>query len=111
MRPKRGEVHWADLDGLGSEQQGRRPVVIVQNDAGNRSAATSVVVPLTTAARRSYPFVVDVPAGEANLTRGGYAHCEQVRVIDLSRLAGRIGTLTPQKLAEIEQALRYELDL
>lgn len=110
--PRRGEIYWVTFTGTGSEQSGRRPALVVQNDRGNQSSPVTVVVPLSTAPLpRTYPFTVLVHAGEANLTRAGYVNCSQPTTVDQSRLEGRVGMLSSTRMLEVDQALRYELDL
>lgn len=112
MQVKRGEVYWASLTGTGSEQQGTRPVLVVQSDLNNRTASTTIIVILTSRPpRRSYPFVVTIPVGEGGLRQESYAHCEQVRVVDLSRIEGYIGTLPDERMKEIDEGLRIALAL
>ncbi len=109
----RGEVYWADVPiGLGSEQHGRRPVLVVQNDRGNRSAPTTVVAVLSSAeSPRRYPFLVYLEAGEAGLPRPSHVNCAHLVTADQSRLGQRLGVLGPERMRQVAQALRYELDL
>ena len=93
---KRGDVIWADLGiGIGSEQEGRRPVVIVQNDIGNRHSPTVTVIPLSTQIpSRNYPFHVRTEvAGRPSVIKA-----EQIITIDKSRLFDVIIHLEPDLL-------------
>ena len=113
---KRGEVYWADLvPRPGSEQTGRRPVVVMSHDAFNRISAwmSIIVIPLSTStlqARRG-PTVVAVPAGVAGLPKASSAICHQITTLDRNKLVKRIGVLTPQLLRELEDGLRSAVDL
>ena len=112
----RGEVYWADLaPRSGSEQQGRRPVVVVSHDAFNAVPTwqTVVIVPLTTsqAQARRGPTAVPLPSGTAGLARGSVVVCHQVTTLDRSKLRERLGVLPAYAMAAIELGLRAALDL
>ena len=107
---RRGEVYWVNLDPVvGSEVGKRRPAIVVQNEAANRSSATVTVIPLTSSTKRVYPFQVLVPAGEAGLPNASKALCEQVRTLSRKRLHEHIGTLSDDRLLEIRAALDRHL--
>ena len=113
---RRGEVYWADLiPRSGSEQTGRRPVVILSHDGFNQAVGwmSIIVVPLSTSvtqARRG-PTVVGVPAGVAGLSKATSAICHQVTTLDRAKLTSRIGTLPIQLLRAVEDGIRAALDL
>lgn len=113
----RGEVYFVDLTPRsGSEQMGRRPAIIVSHNAftDNPRWQSVTVVPLTSAERwrRPSPTTVLFQAGECNLPRACAALAHQVTTLDKSKiLAPSIGILTPDKLAELEGALRNYLVL
>ncbi len=97
---------------IGSEQGGRRPVLIVQNDRGNRYSPTVIVVPLTSAERRpGLPTHVHLPGGAGGLKKPSIVLCEQVRTLEKSRLTRYMGSLPPENLKEVDQALRMSLDV
>lgn len=110
---KRGDVYMAGLDPvIGSEQGGFRPVVIIQNDRGNLHAPTVIAVPLTgSASKPQLPTHVLISAGEAGLWRDSIALCEQVRTLEKTRLARKLGTLNTQTLAAISRALQKSMDI
>jgi mRNA interferase MazF len=96
----------------GTEQSGVRPVLVVQTDRANPHSPHTIVVPFTTRIRRQLlPSHVVVPAGESGLTQDSVALCEQISVIDLSRLVARLGDLSAQRMQEIADALKAILDL
>ena len=104
---KRGEVYFADLDPvIGSEQGGIRPVLIIQNDLGNRFSPTVIVLPMTSrqgkAALRTHVTLLPPMGG---VKKPSVILCEQVRTLEKSRLRRYLGRLTPEKLALVEQAL------
>ena len=104
---KRGEVFWADLaPRSGSEQTGRRPVILVSNDGFNQAAGwrSVIVVPVSTAtaqARRG-PTVVEIPSGIAGLARASVAVCHQVTTLDRAKLTKRIGSLPPSLMEDLD---------
>lgn len=113
---KRGDVYWADLvPRSGSEQTGRRPVILVSNDGFNQAAGwrSVIVVPLSTAAAqaRRGPTVVEIPSGVAGLAKASVAVCHQVTTLDRAKLSQQIGTL-PRNLAQnLNEGLKAAMDL
>lgn len=108
---KRGQVRYALLEPvIGSEQGGRRPVIIVSNDLGNRHGSTVVVVPVTTGPKPLLPTHVRV-GGVAGLGAHSIALCEQVRTIDKRRLSSSLGRIGARGMALIGAALETELGL
>lgn len=111
-RIRRGDIFYADLgDTVGAEQNGVRPVLVVQNDLGNFYSSTLIVAPLTTHAKKmTQPTHVEI--GERFGLRGkSVALLEQIRTIDRSRLLEYIGRADKVALNEINAALRISLDL
>ena len=110
---RRGEIYWVDLPpGSGSEQAGRRPVLIIQNDAGNRFSTTTIVAVITSQPRRQhYPFHVGFTAQESGLRLDGTILCEQIRTVDQGRLGSLVGALTSEKMQEVDEALHRSLGL
>ena len=112
---KRGDVYWGNLDPQkGSEQAGRRPVVVLQNNLLNRVGNTVVVVPLTHTTRFAHlPCCLLVPKGDCDLTadRDAVALCHQIRVLDKRGLGAYITTLPSPIMTLLEDRVRYTLDL
>jgi len=113
---KRGEVHWADLvPRSGSEQTGRRPVIIVSHDGFNQTPGwrSIIIVPMSTSAARGKrgPTVVEIPRGAAGLPRMSFAVCHQVTTLDRAKLTLRIGVLPLEVLREVEEGLKAAMDL
>jgi mRNA interferase MazF len=104
---KRGDVYLADLDPTkGSEQAGRRPVLILEDDRLIPATLTVVVVPFTTNLKmQNLPTCVLVPAGEGGLRVDSVAIGHQIRAMDKRGLVVHWGTLSPARLAEIEHAV------
>jgi mRNA interferase MazF len=110
---RRGEIHWVELPpSTGSEQVGIRPALIIQNDAGNRSSTTTIVVAITSQPRRRlYPFHVSFTAEESGLNLGGTVLCEQVFTVDQNRLQRLIGALPQDRMRDVDVALHRSLGL
>ncbi len=109
-------MYWADLaPRSGSEQAGRRPVVVVSHDGFNQIDAwrSIIVVPLSTPAaqRRRGPTAVLLPRGSAALNRESVALCHQVTTLDRRKLSVQIGTLSKQLISQLNEGLRAALDL
>lgn len=113
---KRGDVYWASLSPRsGSEQSGRRPVVILSHDAFNQTKAwrSIIVVPLSTSAAqaRRGPTVVTLVAGTAGLPGESSVLCHQVTTLDRSKLTEKIGALPADTLTLVEKALLSAVDI
>ncbi len=108
----RGEIYWVDWDpSRGSEQRGRRPALVVQNNTGNELSPTTIVVSLTTRKmKKRYPFHVPLPTGL--LPKEGTIMCEQIMTIDQSRLIGKpLALLDDDVMEEVDEAMRRSLGL
>ncbi|WP_312101811.1 type II toxin-antitoxin system PemK/MazF family toxin [Pygmaiobacter massiliensis] len=108
----RGDVFYADLSPVvGCEQGGIRPVLILQNDVGNRHSPTTIVCAITGSIEKkvlpTHVFIGRV----GKLSKTSVALLEQLRTIDRSRLQGRIGRLSVSKIAEIDHALAVSIGL
>lgn len=103
----------ADLDPVvGSEQGGLRPVLIVQNDTGNRCSPTVVVLAITSQLQKArLPTHVALQAAGHGLQRDSVILAEQVRTLDKRRLRERIGRLSEEEMRSVARALRVELGL
>ena len=113
MSVKRGEIWYANLNPVqGSEQAGVRPVLIFQNDRINKVTSTTLVIPFTTNLRRaSLPSCVQVAKGEGGLAAESVLLCHQLRVLDETRLNHKLGKISKQKMAEIENCVLYTLGI
>lgn len=107
---KRGEIYWADLDPVvGSEQGGIRPVVVIQNNIGNRHSTTVIVAAVTTREKRALPVHVPIKAAESGLKWDSVVLTEQVRTLEKRRLGRYLGQLTPAAMARVDRALARSL--
>lgn len=108
---KRGDVFWANLaPRSGSEQQGRRPVIVVSHDGFNQTPGwrSVIIVPISTSgsqARRG-PTVVLLPKDAGGLSQDSVALCHQVTTFDRAKLSTRLGELTDVQLKEVGEALK-----
>ena len=110
---RRGDIFYANLNPvIGSEQGGLRPVLILQNDAGNRYSPTTIVAAITSrTGKPRLPTHLELPADRCRLGRDSVALLEQIRTIDKRRLKNRIGCLDEEGLARLEEALAASLGL
>jgi mRNA interferase MazF len=113
MPIKRGDLFWVDLAPTqGSEQAGYRPVVVIQNDIGNEFAPTVIVAPLTTKSfSKEYPTNVNLPKGVSGLKESSTVLLSQIRTVDKKRLEKKIGHLSADYLARVDQAIKISLGL
>jgi len=113
IKPKRGDVFFADLDPvIGSEQGGIRPVLIVQNDIGNQYSPTTIVACITgQMSKTKLPTHVDLPGKENGLSKNSVVLAEQLRTIDKTRLKERICTLDESIMVQVDQAMKISLGL
>ena len=113
MPVKRGELFWVDLDPVkGSEQSGRRPVLVLQNDIGNVYAPTTIVASLTTSQfAKEYPTNVFLPKSTDGLKFNSTVMLSQIRVIDKTRLQNKIGRLSQKFMDKVDEAIKVSLGL
>ena len=113
MTVKRGEIYYADLSPVvGSEQGGVRPVLIVQNDLGNRYSPTVIAAAITSQRDKSkLPTHIELSSHSCGLSRDSVVLLEQVRTIDKRRLKERMGRLDDSSMAKIDRALSVSFGL
>ena len=92
-----------------AEPVGRRQVLILQNDIGNRHSTSTIVAHVSATPRRDYPFLVALDPGE--LGKPAWVHCEAVNTIPSDRLEERLATLAPATMLRVDEALRHSLGL
>ena len=109
----RGEVYFADLDPvIGSEQGGNRPVLIIQNDIGNRFSPTVIVAAITTKISKTrIPTHVELRGKENGMEKDSVILLEQIRTIDKKRLTAKITSLTQEVMLRIDEAILISLGL
>ena len=113
MTVKRGDIYYADLSPVvGSEQGGVRPVLIVQNDVGNRYSPTVIAAAITSQQEKtSLPTHIRVNAEDCGLSRDSIILLEQVRTIDKTRLKEKMGALDMNNMYMVDRALSVSFGL
>lgn len=110
---KRGEIYYADLSPvIGSEQGGIRPVLIVQNDIGNKYSPTVIIAAITSQIHKGkLPTHVEISASEYGLPKDSVILLEQIRTIDKKRLREKIGFLSPEAMKKVDEGLQISFGL
>ncbi len=108
---KRGELYYADLSPvIGSEQGGVRPVLVVQNDVGNRYSPTVIAAAVTSKLNKArLPTHIELSASVYGLSKDSVVLLEQIRTIDKRRLKDKIGVLSEQMMMRVDDALLISL--
>ena len=108
---KRGELYYADLSPVvGSEQGGVRPILIVQNDTGNKYSPTIIAAAVTSKLDKArLPTHIELSAKEFGLPKDSVILLEQIRTLDKKRLKERIGELDSSKMQKVNVALLISL--
>ncbi len=113
MIVKRGDIYYADLSPvIGSEQGGVRPVLVVQNDVGNRYSPTVIAAAITSQINKAkLPTHIEIDARDYGLSRDSVVLLEQVRTIDKKRLKEKIGHLDDAMMHKVNDALEISFGL
>lgn len=110
---KRGDIFYADLRPVvGSEQGGIRPVLIIQNDIGNKHSPTVICAAITSRINKAkLPTHIEIDASSYDLVRDSVILLEQLRTIDKRRLKDKVCHLDQEILDQVNQALKISLEL
>ncbi len=110
---KRGDIFYADLSPVvGSEQGGMRPVLIVQNDTGNKHSPTVIAAAITSQTGKArLPTHIELSARSVGLSRDSVILLEQIRTIDKSRLRERMGKLDESTMTKVDNAIAVSFGL
>ena len=110
---KRGYLYYADLSPVvGSEQGGVRPVLIIQNDIGNKYSPTVIVAAITSQINKAkLPTHIEISAHEYGLNKDSVILLEQIRTIDTKRLREKIGCLDKNMMLKVDNSLQISLGL
>lgn len=113
MNIRRGDIYYADLSPVvGSEQGGLRPVLIVQNDVGNRHSPTVIAAAITSKmGKTKLPTHIDIPGVETGLVKDSVILLEQVRTIDKKRLKEKMGHLDDTTMNHVNNAIQVSFGL
>ncbi len=113
MSIKRGEIYYADLSPVvGSEQGGLRPVLIVQNDVGNKYSPTVIAAAITSQKEKSkLPTHIELDSYNCGLSKDSVVLLEQIRTIDKKRLKEKMGMLDDGSMGKIDTALSVSFGL
>ncbi len=111
MTIKRGELYYADLSPVvGSEQGGVRPVLVVQNDVGNKYSPTIIAAAVTSKINKAkLPTHIELSVGEFGLQKDSVILLEQIRTLDKRRLKERIGELSQVTMSKVDKAILISL--
>lgn len=110
---KKGDIFFADLSPvIGSEQGGVRPVIVIQNDIGNKYSPTVIVAAITSQINKAkLPTHVEIRAGEHGLNKDSVILLEQLRTVDKRRLRERIGRMDGASMEKVNEALVISLGI
>lgn len=109
---RRGELYYAELSGtVGSEQDGVRPVLIIQNDVGNRNSPTTIIAPLTSKSSKSALPTHTTLDRQYGLAEKSFVLLEQVRTIDRCRLRSYIGTVDDKEMKRVDDCIRISFGI
>ncbi len=113
MIVRRGDIFYADLSPvIGSEQGGVRPVLVIQNDIGNKYSPTIIISAITSQINKAkLPTHVEIAGQEYGLPKDSVVLLEQIRTIDKKRLREKIGRFDDHKMRYIDDALRISIGL
>ncbi|TET65333.1 MAG: type II toxin-antitoxin system PemK/MazF family toxin [Candidatus Aminicenantes bacterium] len=109
--PKRGEIWLVNWNpGRGSEQIGKRPALVIQNDTGNEKSPTTIVAAISRSIKL-FPMNVRIEPQESGLNFLSIVKTSQILTIDKQRLEKKLGRLNYQKMQQVDQAIKLSLDL
>ena len=113
MNIRRGDIYYADLSPvIGSEQGGLRPVLIVQNDVGNKYSPTVIAAAITSQKEKAkLPTHIELDSPESGLMKDSVVLLEQIRTLDKRRLREKMGFLDEKSMEKIDRALSISFGL
>lgn len=118
MKVKRGEIYYADLSPvIGSEQAGIRPILVVQNDVGNKFSPTIIGIAITSKQKVKLPTHIEIEGTKYGLDKDSVILAEQIRTLDKKRLREKVGQIDEETMEKVKRAIeisfgiRGELDL
>lgn len=112
MIVRRGDIFYADLSPVvGSEQSGVRPIVIIQNDIGNKYSPTIIAVAITSKIKNKMPTHIEIEGTKYGLEKDSVILAEQIRTLDKSRLKEKVGKLDKKTLDKVKNAIEISCGL
>lgn len=113
MQVRRGDIFYADLSPVvGSEQGGIRPVLVIQNDTGNRHSPTIICAAITSRMNKAkLPTHIELDSRKCQLVKDSVILLEQIRTIDKQRLKDMVGHLDRKLMNKVDEAIRISLEL
>ncbi len=109
--PARGEVWLVNWNpARGSEQAGRRPALVIQNDIGNKKASTTIIAAISSSVK-IYPMNVKLDPPEGGLKRSSIVKTGQILTVSKERLEKRLGQISAEKIQEVNRSIKLSLDL
>lgn len=112
MRVRRGDIFYADLSPVvGSEQDGVRPIVVIQNDVGNRYSPTIIGIAITSKEKIKMPTHLEIDGSKYGLEKDSVILAEQIRTLDKSRLKEKVGRLDKETLDKLKKAIEISFGL
>lgn len=112
MKVKRGEIYYADLSPvIGSEQAGVRPVLIVQNDVGNKFSPTIIAIAITSKQKVKLPTHIDIEGTKYGLDKDSVILAEQIRTLDKKRLREKVGKVDDETMEKVKKAIEISFGI
>ncbi|MDX9917424.1 MAG: type II toxin-antitoxin system PemK/MazF family toxin [Gudongella sp.] len=110
---RRGDIYYADLSPvIGSEQGGVRPILVIQNDVGNKYSPTIIVAAITSQINKArLPTHIEITGPEHGLPKDSVVLLEQIRTIDKKRLREKIGKFDEEMMRKVDDALKISIGL
>lgn len=112
MRVKRGDIYYADLSPVvGSEQSGIRPVLVIQNDVGNKFSPTIIAIAITSRQKAKLPTHIEIEGTKYGLDKDSVILAEQIRTLDKRRLKSKVGTVDKETMEKVKKALEISFGI
>ena len=112
MKVRRGEIYYADLSPvIGSEQAGVRPVLIVQNDVGNKFSPTIIAIAITSKQKVKLPTHIEIEGIKYGLDKDSVILAEQIRTLDKKRLREKVGKVDEETMEKVKKAIEISFGI
>lgn len=112
MRIKRGDIYYADLSPvIGSEQAGVRPILVVQNDVGNKFSPTIIGIAITSKQKAKLPTHIEIEGTKYGLDKDSVILAEQIRTLDKRRLKEKVGRLDKETMEKVKRAIEISFGI